>query len=104
MVLIICCMLYVMTTGHHDICTCTHTTYATWYIKCIIGSIQSLDWTGDIETKVPGSAILFFFIFLFCVYVCVCVRVCVVYHCQTEKFPYLLLSHLQYNIIVLAHQ
>ena len=24
-----------------------------------------LDWTGDIETRVPGSTILFFFLFLF---------------------------------------
>ena len=60
-------------------------------VELSVGSIQSLDywtgldWTGDIETRVPGSTILFFCMHVCCVCACVCVLcmcVCVcVYVC-----------------------
>ena len=70
--------------------------------------LTGLDWTGDIETRVPGSAISFFFIIYFlhtcalcvgvyvcvhmhvhvcCVCVCVCVCMCCVCECMYMHFP-----------------
>ena len=62
------------------------------FLLLTLGSVQSLDywtgldWTGDIETRVPFYFFSYFFFACMCVVcgcvcVCTCTHVCVVYVC-----------------------